>query len=90
MSFYVSRQTVGSVVRNAVGPYDYRRKGQKNFTSGIEVMGKGGNVEARFVNYSGDHIDNKEQVISQAHEALRKSGANCERVGDSIIVYKEK
>ena len=85
----VSTKTVGSIVRNAVGPHQYRTRGTKDFICGMEVQGYSGNVVAKFVNYSSlddSYIDNKEQLLITTKSALDASGYNTIREGDKIRV----
>jgi len=85
----VTTSTIGSIVRNAVGPYQYRTRGTKNFISGVEVQGNTGNIVARFVNYSGlddSYIDNKEELLVTTQAALEASGYNTSREGNAIRV----
>ena len=85
----VTTKTIGSIVRNAVGPYQYRTRGTKNFICGMEVQGYVGNVVAKFVNYSSlddSYIDNKEELITTTQNALDASGYNTTREGNVIRV----
>ena len=85
----VTTKTIGSIVRNAVGPYQYRTRGTKNFVSGMEVQGHIGNVVAKFVNYSNtddSDIDNKEELLVTTQAALEASGYNTTREGNAIRV----
>ena len=87
----VNTATVGAVVRRAVGEYQYRTRGARDFVVGMEVVARGTAVAARFVNFSGladSYIDNKEQLLYQSHSALIDAGYTTTREGDTIIVAK--